>query len=125
VRVSLKAVPGVDTVDVNLAKGLATVTLKPGNTATLKQLGDAIAKNGFTMKQSDAKVEGQLVQVAGKMKLEISGSNETLELVPNADASAIPAALMGKNVEVSGTIPEAAKGKTPDSIRYRTIVERK
>jgi hypothetical protein len=115
----------VDSVNVSLANGLASVTMKPGNTATLKQLGDAIAKNGFTMKQSDATVEGHLVQVAGKMKLQISGSDETLDLVPNANASAIPAALMGKNVEVSGTIPEAAKGKTPDSIRYRTMVERK
>jgi len=125
VRVSLKAVPGVDTVDVNLAKGLASVALKPGNTATLKQLGDAIAKNGFSMKQSDATVDGQIVQVAGKVKVQVSGSNETLELVPETNASPVAATLIGKNVEMTGTIPEAAKGKTPDSIRYRTIVEKK
>jgi hypothetical protein len=124
VRVSLKSVPGVDTVNVSLEKGLASVTLKPGNAATLKQLGDAIAKNGFTMKQSEATIVGQVVQEAGKVKLQVTGSNEKLELVP--DSNAAPAAnLLGKTVEVSGTIPEAPKGKTPDAIRYRTMVEKK
>ena len=55
-RVSLKAVPGVDSVDVSLEKGLAVVKMKPGNTTTLKQLNEAIAKNGFTMKDSSAVV---------------------------------------------------------------------
>jgi copper chaperone CopZ len=50
VRVSLKSVSGVDSVDVSLAKGLAAVKMKPGNTTTLAQLQHAITKNGFTMK---------------------------------------------------------------------------
>ena len=129
-RVSLKSVAGVDTVDVSLAKGLASVTLKPANTATLKQLGDAIAKNGFSMKQSEATIEGQVVQEAGKIKLQITGSNEKLELVPDSSAasaagSLVGKTLVGKTVEVTGMIPEAPKGKTPELIRYRTIVEKK
>ena len=123
-RVSLKSVTGVDTVNVSLEKGLASVTLKPGNNATLKQLNDAIAKNGFTMKQSQATIDGQVVQEAGKLKLQITGSNDKIELVPEAGASSA-ASFAGKNVEVSGTLPEAPKGKTPDVIRYRTIVEKK
>jgi copper chaperone CopZ len=125
VRVSLKSVPGVDTVNVSLEKGLASVTLKPGNSATLKQLGDAIAKNGFTMKQSEATIAGQVVQDAGKLKLQVTGSNERLELVPDANAQPVPANLAGNTVEVTGTIPEAAKGKTPEVIRYRTVKESK
>jgi copper chaperone CopZ len=125
VRVSLKSVPGVDTVNVSLEKGLASVTLKPGNSATLKQLGDAIAKNGFTMKQSEATIAGQVVQDAGKLKLQVTGSNERLELVPDANAQSVAANLAGKTVEVAGTIPEAAKGKTPEVIRYRVVKESK
>jgi copper chaperone CopZ len=125
VRVSLKSVPGVDTVNVSLEKGLASVTLKPGNSATLKQLGDAIAKNGFTMKQSEATIAGQVVQDAGKLKLQVTGSNERLELVPDANAQPVAANLAGKTVEVTGTIPEAAKGKTPEVIRYRMVKESK
>jgi copper chaperone CopZ len=125
VRVSLKAVPGVDTVNVSLEKGLASVTLKPGNSATLKQLGDAIGKNGFTMKKAEATIDGQLVQASGKWKLQVSGSNEVLDLLPAANAPAIPASLAGKTVEVTGTIAEAAKGKIPDSMQYQTVTEKK
>ena len=125
VRVSLKSVAGVDTVNVGLEKGLASVTLKPGNAATLKQLGEAIAKNGFTMKQSEATIDGQVVQEAGKLKLQITGSNEKLELVPESGTAPAVGSLVGKTVEVTGTIPEAPKGKTPDAIRYRNIVEKK
>jgi len=112
-------------VNVSLEKGLASVTLKPGNTATLKQLGDAIAKNGFTMKQSQAALSGQLMQVSGKWRLQVSGSNEMLDLAPAANASDIPASLAGKTVDVAGTIPEAPKGKIPDSMQYQTVTEKK
>ena len=120
-RVSLKAVSGVDSVDVNLEKGLASVKMKPGNTATLKQLNDAIAKNGFTMKQSNATIAGVVAVAKDNATLRISGSNEVLELIP--DSSAAPASLDGKSVLVEGIIPEASKGKSPGSIRYHSLKE--
>jgi hypothetical protein len=123
VRVSLKSVPGVDSVDVSLAKGLAAVKMKPGNTATLKQLQNAITKNGFTMKDSTATVTGTILVANGKSQLQISGSNELLTLVPESQASGDATSLSGKSVLVEGVIPEAAKGKMPDSIRYRSLKE--
>jgi hypothetical protein len=123
VRVSLKSVSGVDSVDVSLAKGLAAVKMKPGNTATLKQMQNAITKNGFTMKDSTATVAGTIVVANGKSQLQISGSNELLTLVPESQASGDPTSLRGKSVLVEGVIPEAAKGKMPDSIRYRSLKE--
>jgi copper chaperone CopZ len=125
VRVSLKAVTGVDNVNVSLEKGLATVTLKPGNATTLKQLQDAIAKNGFTMKQSEATVIGRLLSSGGKLQLRISGSNDVLQLVPSAEGGVDPASMTGKTVKVTGEIPEAAKGKLPDTLRYKSIEEQK
>ena len=86
-RVSLKSVSGVDSVDVSLAKGLASVKMKPGNTATLKQLQEAITKNGFTMKDSTATVAGTVVVTNGKTQLQVSGSNELLTLVPESQSS--------------------------------------
>jgi copper chaperone CopZ len=118
--VSLKAVPGVDSVDVSLDKGLAVVKMKPGNTATLKQLNEAISKNGFTMKDSVATVVGTVVDTNGKPALRVSGSNDLLTLMPDGPASNASAE-MGRSVYVTGVIPEAAKGKTPDSIRYHSI----
>jgi hypothetical protein len=123
VRVSLKSVSGVDSVDVSLAKGLADVKMKPGNTATLKQLQNAITKNGFTMKDSTATVAGTIIVFNGKPQLQVSGSNELLTLVPESQAAGDITLSSGKSVLVEGTIPEAVKGKMPDSIRYRSIKE--
>jgi hypothetical protein len=115
----------VENVNVSLEKGLATVTLKPGNTTTLKQLQDAIAKNGFTMKRSEASVVGKLLNSAGKLQLQVSGSNDLLQLVSAAQGGADPASMAEKTVRVSGEIPEAAKGKLPDTLRYKSMEERK
>jgi copper chaperone CopZ len=124
VRVSLKAIPGVDNVDVSLEKGLARVTMKPGNNTTLKQLRDAIAKNGFTMKKSEAIVIGKLVSNAGNQQLQVSGSNEMLQLEP-AGTTVDAAKIEEKTVKVTGEIPETAKGKLPDTLRYKSIEEQK
>jgi copper chaperone CopZ len=122
VRVSLKAVSGVDSVEVSLEKGLASVKMKPGNTATVKQLNEAIAKNGFTMKDSTATIAGTDSDVNGKATLRVSGSNDVLTLVPEGSAPSA-ASMAGKAVVVTGTIPEPGKAKAPDSIRYRSITE--
>jgi copper chaperone CopZ len=125
VRVSLKSVDGVDAVDVSLDKGLASVKMKPGNAATLKQLQEAITKNGFTMKPSNVRVAGRIVMTNGQPKLQVSGSNELVNLVPDGSQTANVDAMADKRVLVEGTLEEAAKGKTPDTIQYRSISEDK
>ena len=124
-RVSLKAVPGVDTVDVSLEKGLATVKMKAGNMTTLKQLNEAIARNGFTMKDSTAIVAGTVVTTNGKTAVQVSGSNDVLNLVPESSSVVGAASFTGKSILVEGMIPEASKGKVPDTIHYRSITEGK
>src|SRR5215469_3979880 len=94
--------------------------MKPGNTATLKQLNEAISKNGFTMKDSVATVAGTVVEANGKVVLRVSGSNDVLTLIPDGSLSNA-ARETGKFVVVTGVVPEAGKGKTPDSIRYSAI----
>jgi copper chaperone CopZ len=128
VRVSLKAINGVDAVDVSLKKGLATVTMKPGNTATLKQLQEAISKNGFSMKQTEVVVRGVLENDGGKYRLKIAGTSDVLNIkdAASADAGNVSSTLssmVGKQVEVTGTLPEGAKGKAPDSIHIKSVTE--
>ena len=124
-RVSLKSVSGVDAVDVSLEKGRASVKMKPGNAATFKQLQEAITKNGFTMKSSNVSVAGKIVLVNGQPRLEVSGSNDLVNLVPDGSQTPTVNALAEKLVVVEGTLNEAAKGKAPDTIRYRSIKEEK
>jgi len=125
VRVSLKSVAGVDSVDVSLEKGLALVKMKPGNTATLKQLNEAITKNGFTMKDSTAIVVGTVIETDQKAILKVSGSNDLLKLMPQSTSASDAVSMAGKTVLVEGTIPEAGKGKVLDSLRYQSITEEK
>jgi len=122
VRVSLMSVNGVASVEVSLDKGLATVRLKPGNSVTLKQLQQAITKNGFTMKDSKIEAAGKLIHDGNVLKLQVSGSDEMLALVPESSASATPDSTP---VVVEGTVPEAAKGRVPDAIRYRSLTPEK
>jgi copper chaperone CopZ len=123
VRVSLKSVSGVDSVDVSLDKGLASVKMKPGNAATLRQLQEAITKNGFTMKPSNVSVAGKIVIANGQPELQVSGSNDLVNLVPDTPQTTNVDAMAGKPVLVKGTLKEVAKGKPPDTIRYRTVSE--
>jgi hypothetical protein len=125
VRVSLMSVNGIASVDVSLDKGLATVKLKPGNSVTLKQLHDAIAKNGFTMKQSHIVAAGKVVQTTSGAKFQISGSNDLLSLLPDSASVSVPTSNTSANFVVEGAIPESAKDKVPDSVRYRSLSEEK
>jgi hypothetical protein len=115
----------VDSVEVSLEKGLATVKMKPGNMTTLKQLNEAIAKNGFTMKDSTAILAGTVVTMNGKTAIQVSGSNDVLNLVPESSSAVDAASIAGKSIFVEGMIPEASTGKVPDVIHYRSITERK
>jgi len=123
VRVSLKSVAGVESVDVSLEKGLAVVKMKPGNTATLKQLQAAITKNGFTMKESNATVAGTILVAEGKTQLKVSGSNDVFQLVPQSQKVPNASSMQSKSVAVTGTIPEAVKGKSPDLLIYQSLME--
>lgn len=122
VRVSLKSVAGVEKVDVSLEKGLAVITLKTGNTVTLKQLQEAITKNGFTVKESQASIAGKIVMEGGKARLKISGSNDLLTLVAGPGPAVNLDGMNGKNAMAQGTINEAPKGQVPDTLVYNSIV---
>jgi hypothetical protein len=75
------------------------------------------------MKPSDVSVTGKVVMMRSQPQLQVSGSNELLSLVPDGSQPTNVNAMADKRVVVEGTLEEAAKGKTPDTIRYRTIKE--
>jgi len=125
VRVALRNVSGIDSVEVSLNRGLADVTLKPGNTVTMQQLQRAITKNGFTTRQSIVTVSGTVLLEQDKLKLRVSGTSEIYELLPATAQAQNPDArqMNGKTVTVEGVIPETSKGETPDKIQFNGIHE--
>ena len=84
VRGAIKKIPGVESVDVSLNKGLATVKLKPGNVATIQQFWETVRRNGFTPKQTKVVVRGSLLSSGNNLNLKVSGSNQSHELVVDA-----------------------------------------
>src|SRR5438876_4668211 len=98
--------------------------MKPSNAVTIKQLQDAIAKNGFTMKQTEVVIRGVLENFGGKYRLKVSGRSDALD-VGTSTASADLASNIGKPLEVTGTMPEGAKGKAPNSINIKSLTETK
>ena len=112
VRGALQKFSGVEKVDVSLNKGLATVTLKPGNTVRLPDVWEAVRKNGFTPKETKVVVRGEVLGGA-KTELKVTGTNEVYGLLPDPKA---PNAMdevrrhAGKTVTVEGTL-QPPKGR--------------
>jgi copper chaperone CopZ len=116
VDVALKKVAGVESVEVSLNKGLATVKLKPGNTVSVPQLWELIHKNGYTPKTTAVSVRGELANVNGALELKVSGTKDTLPLVAdakNAAAFGEASKKVGQLVVVQGVLVPAKNLKAP------------
>jgi copper chaperone CopZ len=124
IHVSMKGIQGVNTVDVDLNTGLVTIKLAPGNDASMRQFNEAVEKNGFTHKDANVIVRGQLSGSAQALFLEVTGTKDRYALMPLAGATDI-SGLLGKTVVVDGTLPQSGKGKVSDTLRYKSVTEAK
>jgi len=122
IHVSMKGIPGVNTVDVDLNTGLVSIKLAAENNASMRQFNQAVEKNGFTHKDAEVIAKGKLTGTAGAFFLEVSGTPDRYALSPAA-ANIDLTSLLGKTVTVTGVVPQAAKGKVSDALRYKTITE--
>ncbi|MDQ2839903.1 MAG: heavy-metal-associated domain-containing protein [Acidobacteriota bacterium] len=89
VDVALKKVAGVESVEVSLNKGLATVKLKPGNTVSVPQLWQLLHEKGYTPKTTAVSVRGDLANVQGRLQLKVSGTKDILALVADPKSPAV------------------------------------
>lgn len=122
IHVSMKGIQGVNKVDVDLNTGLVTIKLTPGNAASMRQFNEAVEKNGFTHKDAEILVKGKVTGTASAPVLEVSGTQDRYVLLAAASQQNL-AALLGRTVSVNGVLPQVAKGKVPDTLRYKTITE--
>src|SRR3954453_1933398 len=107
VDVALKKTPGVDSVDVSLNKGLATVKLKPGNTVSVPQFWQLLHEKGYTPKATEVSVRGELAELQGHVQLHVSGTKDTLMLAPdpkNPGAYNSASKKLGQSVIVQGVM---------------------
>lgn len=107
VDVALKKVPGVESVEVSLNKGLATVKLKPGNTVSVPQFWQLLHEKGYTPKATAVSVRGELAEVQGHVQLKVTDTKDTLMLVPDPkspDAYSEGSKKLGQSVIVQGVM---------------------
>jgi copper chaperone CopZ len=122
VRGALKKFQGVESVDVSLNKGLATVKLKPGNGIRPEQFWEAVHRNGFTPKDTNVTVRGSVYAVSGKTQLNVAVTNEVFDIVAPPAIAAELNRNNGKTVTVEGLLkpPKDGKGTVPLEIRAIT-----
>jgi copper chaperone CopZ len=119
VRVALKSLDGLDSVDVSLEQGTATTKWKSGNTVTLRQMLSAIEKNGFANKGAEVVVAGSVSGTPGKWRLAVTGTSDSYDLAGNP--AMLAGLRTGANVIVTGSVPEPAKGAAPTVINVEKV----
>ena len=120
IHVSMKGIHGVNTVDVDLNTGFVSIKLNPGSNASMRQFNEAVEKNGFTHKDASVVARGKITGTAAAPFFEVAGTQDRFALMPAATPSDFTA-LLSKTVTISGTLPQAAKGKISDTLRYTTV----
>ena len=116
--VAIQKVEGVQSVNVSLNEGFADIKLRDGNKVTIEQVREVIRKNGFTPKESTVKVRGKVIERNGKPALDAGEPNCVLLLTGNvADLSRSA----GKDVVVSGVLPETKHKNEPETIDVKTV----
>ena len=124
VDVALKNVAGVESVEVSLNKGLATVKQKPGNTVSVPQLWELIHKKGYTPKATTVSVRGELANVNGSLQLRVSGTKDVVPLVAdvkNAAAYGDASKKLGQTVIVQGVMLPTKDLKMPVPLLVGTV----
>ena len=94
--VAIKKVNGVDSVKVSLNEGVADIKLKDGNKVTVEQIRGIIRKNGFTPKESQARVAGNVVERNGQPALAVTGLDQVYLLADAPDAKGKVEQLKGR-----------------------------
>jgi len=75
VRVAVRKLDGVESVEVSLERASAEIRLRPQNHVTLPQLRKIIKDNGFSPREATVTVVGTLVERGGKPALSVTGTD--------------------------------------------------
>ena len=123
VRVAMGKVEGVESVEVSLNEGTATLKLKTANRVSLETVRQIVRDNGFTPKGAEVRVAGRLVEKDGKRALEVNEVDSVYALVAYPEAEArfrqLEQTAVGVTVLVEAYFPESGERPT---LRVRDFV---
>ena len=87
VRVAIRKLPGIESVDVSLERATADIWLRAENAVTLAQLRQIIKNNGFASKEATVTVVGNLIERGGKPAIDVTGTKIVMLIVPDPKQS--------------------------------------
>lgn len=119
--VSLQKIPGVESVDVSLNQGRASIVLRPGNSVTLEQVTQVVKDKGFTPREAGVVARGELEETNGKLHFKLLNTDQTYEVVIGARSVKSKADVeknVGKPLLVEGIIPPPT-GKAPTPLQLQ------
>ncbi|MGH9628848.1 MAG: heavy-metal-associated domain-containing protein [Bryobacteraceae bacterium] len=123
VRGALKKMDGVESVEVSLNKGLAEMRLKAGNTVRLEEVWSVVRESGFTPKETNVTLKGEVITTGGNLKVKPSGLSEVYDLAPEPERAQAHEGLKkrpGETLILTGAATPTAKGETV-SIRVKSF----
>jgi hypothetical protein len=83
VRVAIRRIDGVESVEVSLEHGQASIRLRSGNRVTLAQLRQLVKNNGFNPREAAVTVIGELRQDVSGPCLAVTGTDGVLAILPD------------------------------------------
>lgn len=104
----LKKMDGIEKVRVSLNDGKAYLDLTANNNLSLKQIQEEVKVNGFSAKNAEIVLEGQLVKENNTLKIRVN--NEEYYLTSNTEQSLINS-LQPVKVKVRGIVQDEGDGK--------------
>jgi len=119
VSVSIKRIPGVQSVNVSLNKGLVSIALVPGNTVRMEHIRKVILDDAFTPKDANVVAVGKLVSEKGKTQFVVAGTNETFPVASSPHPSWQKDG--GRDVTVDGLLAAPAKGTEGGELQITSV----
>ena len=113
--VSLQKIPGVESVDISLNQGRASIALRAGNSVTLEQVTQVVKDKGFTPRGARVVARGELAETSGKLHFKLSHTDQSYEVVIGARSAKSKEDVeknLGKPLLVEGIIPPPTE-RTP------------
>ena len=124
-RVAIRKIEGVASVEVSLERGLAVVAFRPQHEVTVERVREAIRRQGFAPKDAEVRIRGRVTEASGRLLLSVPGAERAFALVDDPAAAGVTARLResarGRTVVVEGTLPESTRERPAEMIRVRSF----
>lgn len=117
--VAINKIPGVESLEVSLNRGMAAIQLKPGNTVRLEQVWEGVQGNGFTPKEARIRALGEVIVTGGKLQFKVLGVNQAYDLIVDPRAETRGGDIekqVGKLLLIDGVIPPPQDKEGPKVI---------